>query len=129
MVLILNIFQIYNKSKNIPAPLTVYFKICIITLKHIDKWTCTFTTHTSNFITRFGFIFLDNIFRMTLVDFTIEDEELFILLKRQCLHGVLSEFRYLVNTRVEPQEKKRHFWATRRTQMHSLALCCARWKH
>lgn len=43
---------------------------------------------------------------MTLVDFTIEDEQLFILLKRQCLYGVQSEFEYLVKTRVTPQNKE-----------------------
>lgn len=43
---------------------------------------------------------------MTLVDFTIEDEQLFILLKRQCLHGAPSEFEYLVKTRVTPKKKE-----------------------
>lgn len=43
---------------------------------------------------------------MTLVDFTFEDEQLFNLLKRQCLHGVPSEFEYLVKTRVTPNEKE-----------------------
>lgn len=48
----------------------------------------------------------DDIFRMTLVDFTFEDEQLFNLLKRQCIHGVPSEFEYLVNTRVTPNKKE-----------------------
>lgn len=43
---------------------------------------------------------------MTLVDFTFEDEQLFNLLKRQCIHGVPSEFEYLVNTRVTPNKKE-----------------------
>lgn len=43
---------------------------------------------------------------MTLVDYTFEDEQLFNLLKRQCLHGVPSEFEYLVNTRVTPNKKE-----------------------
>lgn len=40
-LLILNIFQINNKLENIPTPLIVYFKICIITIKYIDKLMCT----------------------------------------------------------------------------------------
>lgn len=43
---------------------------------------------------------------MTLVDFTIEDEQLFNLLKRQCLHGVYSEFEYLMRTRVKKYDKE-----------------------
>lgn len=46
---------------------------------------------------------------MTLADFTIEDEQLFKLLKRQCLHGVPSEFKYLVKTRVQPQDCKKEY--------------------
>lgn len=41
---------------------------------------------------------------MTLVDF--EDEQLFILLKRKCLHGAPSEFEYLLKTRVTPKKKE-----------------------
>lgn len=103
MMLILNIFQI---SEKISASQIVYFKICIITIRYIDKLTCTFTVYTSDLINRFCFIFLDDIFRMTLVDFSIEDEELFILLKRQCLHGVLSEFKYLLKTKVKRKKKE-----------------------
>lgn len=43
---------------------------------------------------------------MTLVDFTIEDEQLFNLLKRQCLHGVYSAFEYLMRTRVKKSDKE-----------------------
>lgn len=42
----------------------------------------------------------DDIYKVTLVDYTIEDAELFILLKRQCLHQAYYEFIYLVNSRV-----------------------------
>lgn len=50
MVLIFkNIFQIYNKFEKIPAPLILYFKICIIIIELIDKLTCTFTTHIYSF--------------------------------------------------------------------------------
>lgn len=49
---------------------------------------------------------LDNIYKMTSVDYTIEDGQLFQLLKRQCLHGVLSGFKYLVDSRVHPKEKE-----------------------
>lgn len=45
-------------------------------------------------------------FRMTLVDYTFEDEQLFNLLKRQNRHGVPSAFEYLVNTRVTPNKKE-----------------------
>lgn len=48
----------------------------------------------------------DDIYRMTLVDFTIEDEQLFNLLKRQCLHGFHSEFEYLMRTRVKDNKKE-----------------------
>lgn len=43
---------------------------------------------------------------MTLVDFTIEDEQLFKLLKRQCLHGVYSAFEHLMRTRVKKSDKE-----------------------
>lgn len=43
---------------------------------------------------------------MTLVDFTIEDEQLFNLLKRQCLHGVYSAFEHLMRTRVKKSDKE-----------------------
>lgn len=49
---------------------------------------------------------LDNIYKLTSVDYTIEDGQLFQLLKRQCLHGVLSGFKYLVDTRVYPKKKE-----------------------
>lgn len=48
----------------------------------------------------FLYSFSDDIHKLTLVDYTIEDAELFILLKRQCLHQAYCEFIYLVNTRV-----------------------------
>lgn len=47
---------------------------------------------------------LDNIYKLISVDYTIEDGQLFQLLKRQCLHGVLSGFKYLVDTRVYQKE-------------------------
>lgn len=49
---------------------------------------------------------LMDFFRMTLVDYTFEDEQLFNLLKRQYRHRVPSEFEYLVNTRVTPNKKE-----------------------
>ncbi|XP_062610256.1 uncharacterized protein LOC134272038 [Saccostrea cucullata] len=39
------------------------------------------------------------------VDFTVEDSELFILLKRQCVNGVLVGFQYLNKTRVKDRGK------------------------
>lgn len=51
-------------------------------------------------IVLFCFVFSDNIFKLTLVNYTIEDAELFQLLKRQCLHEAFPEFRYLIKTRV-----------------------------
>lgn len=49
----------------------------------------------------FLYSFSDDIYKLTLVDYTIEDAELFILLKRQCLHQAYCEFIYLVNSRVK----------------------------
>lgn len=49
--------------------------------------------------------FSDDIYKLTLVDYTIEDAELFILLKRQCLHQAYSEFIYLVNSRVKGKKE------------------------
>lgn len=43
---------------------------------------------------------------MTLVDYTFEDEQLFNLLKQQCLDGVPSVFEDLVKTRVTPNKKE-----------------------
>lgn len=45
--------------------------------------------------------FADELYKFTLVDYTIEEAELFELLKRQCLHKALPEFKYLVNTRIK----------------------------
>lgn len=47
------------------------------------------------------FFFSDDIYKLTLVDYTFEDAELFILLKRYCLHQAFREFQYLVQTRVD----------------------------
>lgn len=49
--------------------------------------------------------FSDGIYKLTLVDYTFEDAELFILLKRQCLHQAFREFKYLVDTRVEGKKE------------------------
>lgn len=49
--------------------------------------------------------FSDDIHKLTLVDYTIEDAELFILLKRQCLHQAYCEFIYLVNSRVKGKKE------------------------
>lgn len=51
------------------------------------------------------YLFSDDIYKLTLVDYTIEDAELFILLKRQCLHQAYSEFDYLVNSRVKGKKE------------------------
>lgn len=72
--------------------------------------TSTISFFFSNYLLFFCFFtFSDYIYRMTLVDFTIEDEQLFKLLKRQCLHGVPSEFKYLVKTRVQPENCKKEY--------------------
>lgn len=42
---------------------------------------------------------------MTLVNYTIEDAELFQLLERQCLHKAFPEFKYLVDTRVKSKRE------------------------
>lgn len=47
----------------------------------------------------------DDIYRLTLVDYTIEDAELFNLLKRQCLHQAYFEFIYLVKSRVKGKKE------------------------
>lgn len=52
----------------------------------------------------FLYSFSDDIYKVTLVDYTIEDAELFILLKRQCLHQAYYEFIYLVNSRVKGEK-------------------------
>lgn len=49
--------------------------------------------------------FSDGIYKLTLVDYTFEDAELFILLKRQCLHHAYREFQYLVQTRVDKKKE------------------------
>lgn len=49
--------------------------------------------------------FSDDIHKLTLVDYTIEDAELFIILKRQCLHQAYCEFIYLVNSRVKGKKE------------------------
>lgn len=51
-------------------------------------------------------LFADGIYRLTLVDYTFEDAELFILLKRYCLLQAYREFKYVVETRVD---KKREY--------------------
>lgn len=51
------------------------------------------------------YLFSDDIYKLTLVDYTIEDAELFILLKRQCLHQAYCEFIYLVNSRVKGKKE------------------------
>lgn len=53
----------------------------------------------------FLYSFSDEIYKLTLVDYTIEDAELFILLKRQCLHHAYCEFIYLVNSRVRGKKE------------------------
>lgn len=53
----------------------------------------------------FLYSFSDDIYKLTLVDYTIEDAELFILLKRQCLHQAYLEFIYLVKSRVEGKKE------------------------
>lgn len=53
----------------------------------------------------FLYSFSDDIYKLTLVDYTIEDAELFILLKRQCLHQAYREFIYLVKSRVEGKKE------------------------
>lgn len=42
---------------------------------------------------------------MILVDYSIEDAELFQLLKRQCLHKAFPEFKYLVDTRIKDKRE------------------------
>lgn len=46
------------------------------------------------------FLFSDDIYKLILVNYSIEDAELFQLLKRQCLHKAFREFKYLVYTRI-----------------------------
>lgn len=50
--------------------------------------------------------FSDDIYKLTLVDYTFEDAELFILLKRYCLHQAYREFQYIVHTRVVTKRKE-----------------------
>ncbi|XP_065937753.1 uncharacterized protein [Magallana gigas] len=50
--------------------------------------------------------FSDQIYEKTLVSYTIEDSELFRLLKRQCLNGIFSTFKHLVLIRVKYQRKQ-----------------------
>lgn len=52
------------------------------------------------------FVFSDDIYKLTLVDYTFEDAELFVLLKRYCLLQAYREFQYVVETRVD---KKREY--------------------
>lgn len=52
-----------------------------------------------------SFSFSEEIYKFTLVDYTIEDAELFQLLKRQCLHKAFPEFKYLVDTRISDERK------------------------
>lgn len=63
---------------------------------------------SKQFIIVFLNSFSDDIYKLTLVDYTIEDAELFILLKRQCLHQAYFEFIYLVKSRVK--DKKRYIF-------------------
>lgn len=49
-------FKYFLDIGKIPAPHIVYFKICIITIRYIDKLTCTFTVYTSDLINRFFFL-------------------------------------------------------------------------
>lgn len=93
-----------QSSRFEPGNLIIYYKI--ITHLNLKMMYSYLTEMLLIFKYIFLFFFLDNIFRMTLVDFTFEDEQLFNLLKRQCLHGVPSEFEYLVNTRVTPNKKE-----------------------
>lgn len=51
----------------------------------------------------------DALYEMTSVTFTIEDAEIFKLLKRQCLNGTLSVFHYLVGSRVKSKRKNHIF--------------------
>lgn len=50
-------------------------------------------------------LFADGIYRLTLVDYTFEDAELFILLKRYCLLQAYREFKYVVETRVDKKKE------------------------
>ncbi|XP_062610258.1 serine/threonine-protein phosphatase 6 regulatory ankyrin repeat subunit B-like isoform X2 [Saccostrea cucullata] len=51
----------------------------------------------------------DDIGRYIFVDFTVEDAQLFDLLKRQCLNGVYVGFNYLVESKVIPKKKNEIF--------------------
>ncbi|XP_061178979.1 serine/threonine-protein phosphatase 6 regulatory ankyrin repeat subunit A-like isoform X2 [Saccostrea echinata] len=51
----------------------------------------------------------DDIGRYIFVDFTVEDAQLFDLLKRQCLNGVYVGFKYLVESKVIPRKKNEIF--------------------
>lgn len=53
----------------------------------------------------FILFFLDDVYKLTLVDYTIEDAELFQLLKRQCLHEAFPEFKYLVDSRIRDKRE------------------------
>lgn len=53
----------------------------------------------------FLYLFSDDIYKLTLVDYTFEDAELFILLKRQCLHQAFREILYLANSRVKGKKE------------------------
>lgn len=49
--------------------------------------------------------FTDDLYKLILVDYSIEDAELFQLLKRQCLHKAFPEFKYLLDTRIKDKTK------------------------
>lgn len=51
------------------------------------------------------YLFSDDIYKLTLVDYTFEDAELFILLKRQCLHQAFREILYVANSRVKGKKE------------------------
>lgn len=51
------------------------------------------------------FLFSDGVYNLILIDYTIEDAELFQLLERQCLHRAFPESKYLVDTRVKSKRE------------------------
>lgn len=55
------------------------------------------------------FMVSDHLYEKTLVTFTIEDAEIFELLKRQCLNGTFSVFLHLVGSRVKSKKKNHIF--------------------
>lgn len=69
------------------------------------------------------FLFSEGVYELTLVNYTIEDAELFQLLEQQCLHKAFTEFKYLVDTRVK-NKKRIYFpatWRKRCTLLHYAA--------